>query len=131
MDSAATASVPRSFQFIRAGTGTTSLLDWGKGEEQVRKAVGEALNARHVAFLLGAGCSSLVCEGKERGIPTMAPLAKEFCSHPTIYLDDNLEPYAPPAWAMQAEDIDYLARLGAKLDGTEYSRNLERLMELL
>jgi hypothetical protein len=37
------------------------------------------LNAKNVAFLLGAGCSSLIMNQVEVGIPTMAPLAKEFC----------------------------------------------------
>lgn len=104
---------------------------WGQDEEQVRKAVGEALNARNVAFLLGAGCSSLYVDGKERGIPTMGPLAKTFCEHPKIEFDDNLEVVDPPKWALVADDVAFLAALGAKLEGTEYANNLERLMELL
>jgi hypothetical protein len=121
----------RQFQFIRAGDGPAPSLDWGHGEEQVRKAVGEALNARNVAFLLGAGCSSLMVDGKECGISTMAPLAKEFCGHPCVEFDDDLNLIVPPAWALEKDDVDFLANLGAKLDGTEYARNLERLMELL
>ena len=121
----------RQFNFIRSGDNPTPPLVWGQGQEQVRKAVGEALNARNVAFLLGAGCSSLMADGKERGISTMAPLAKEFCSHPTGELDDDLNLIVPPAWALDKDDLDYLAKLGAKLAGTEYARNLERLMELL
>jgi hypothetical protein len=121
----------RQFSFIRSGDNPTPPLVWGQGQEQVRKAVGEALNARNVAFLLGAGCSSLMADGKERGISTMAPLAKEFCSHPTGELDDDLNLIVPPAWALDKDDVDYLAKLGAKLAGTEYARNLERLMELL
>lgn len=120
----------REFHFIRSGDQSPP-LEWGRGQEQVRKAVGEALNARNVAFLLGAGCSSLMEDGKERGISTMAPLAKEFCSHPTGELDDDLNLIVPPAWALDKDDVDYLAKLGAKLAGTEYERNLERLMELL
>lgn len=106
-------------------------LIWGKDEEQVRKAVGEALNARNVAFLLGAGCSSMRVEGKECGIPTMAPLAKTFCAHPTIEFDENSDLVEPPKWALVADDVEFLDRLGAKLKGTEYEENLERLMELL
>src|SRR6185295_14605167 len=55
----APAAPPRTFRFLRASDVPTAPLEWGKAEEQVRKAVGEALNARNVAFLLGAGCSSL------------------------------------------------------------------------
>jgi hypothetical protein len=61
----------------------------------------------------------------------MAPLAKDFCSHPKVELDDDLNVITPPDWALDAADIAFLGGLGAKLDGTEYSRNLERLMELL
>lgn len=121
----------RHFQFVRAGDVPAAPLEWGKGEEQVRKALGEALNARNVAFLLGAGCSSLVAGGTERGVPTMAPLAKEFCVIPAPEYDDDFAMVPPPAWAIDAEDVEFLATIGAKLEGTEYARNLERLMELL
>lgn len=97
----------------------------------MRKAVGEALNARNVAFLLGAGCSSLYIDKSERGIPTMGPLAKVFCGYPKIMFDDDLHVIEPPTWALVADDVTFLANLGAKLEGTEYANNLERLMELL
>lgn len=122
---------PRYFHFIRAGESAAPPLEWGKGEDLVRKALGEALNARNVAFLLGAGCSSLMKDGKERGISTMAPLAKEFCSHPKTEIDDDLNVIAPSPWALDAADVTFLAKLGAKLEETDYARNLERLMELL
>ena len=61
------------FTFVRSGDHGTQQLDWDKGPEQVRKALGEALGARNVAFLLGAGCSSMMKDGTERGIATMAP----------------------------------------------------------
>ncbi len=119
--------LPRTFRFLRASDVPTAPLEWGKDEEQVRKAVGEALNARNVAFLLGAGCSSLYVDGSERGIPTMAPLAKTFCSYP----EEGFDALDPPRWALDAQDVEFLAGLGAKLTGTEYASNLERLMELL
>jgi hypothetical protein len=121
----------RQFHFIRSGQIPTPLLAWGQGQEHVRKALGEALNARNVAFLLGAGCSSLMGDGKERGISTMAPLAKEFCIHPISEHGDNFNLIVPPTWALNKGDVDFLARMGAKVVGTEYGRNLERLMELL
>ena len=59
------------FSFIRQGDHAAQDLDWEKGPDQVRKALAEALGARNVAFLLGAGCSSMVVDKKERGISTM------------------------------------------------------------
>lgn len=62
----------------------------------------------------------------------MAPLAKEFCSHPKVpELDDDFEPIPPPAWALDETDVAFLKKFGAELTDTEYARNLERLMELL
>src|SRR4051794_2530938 len=52
---------------------------WDEGIATVQQALSDALNAKNVAFLLGAGCSSFVVNGAEMGIPTMAPLAKLFC----------------------------------------------------
>lgn len=69
----------RKFQFLRDGDAEPSELDWNKGIESARKAISEAMNAKNIAFLLGAGCSSLMKDKKELGIATMAPLAKEFC----------------------------------------------------
>lgn len=69
----------RSFQFLRNGDAAPMDLDWVKGVEIARQAISEAMNAKHVAFLLGAGCSSLMKDGEEVGISTMALLAKEFC----------------------------------------------------
>lgn len=126
------AEVQPTFKFLKGGEAASATLDWSTGPEQVRKAVSEAMNARNVAVLLGAGCSSLWSDGLERGIPTMTPLAEEFCGYPkpTEY-DDDLELIQPPAWSLDQADVDFLKKLGANLDGTEYSRNLERLMELL
>lgn len=76
------AEIQPTFKFLKGGEAASATLDWSTGPEQVRKAVSEAMNARNVAVLLGAGCSSLWSDGLERGIPTMAPLAKEFCGYP-------------------------------------------------
>lgn len=116
-------SVPQQFTFVRTGDYGTQELDWQEGPEKVRKALGEALGARNVAFLMGAGCSSMQVEGTERGIPTMAPLAKEFCS---VAGGDA----GGPSWAFDATDLSCLAGHGLSLAG-EYTRNLERLMETL
>lgn len=108
------------FSFIRQGDHAAQDLDWEKGPDQVRKALAEALGARNVAFLLGAGCSSMVVDKKERGISTMLPLAREFCA-----AAEGAEP-----WAFDASERSYLAGHGLSLEG-EYARNLERLMETL
>lgn len=123
MASGAGATTDDGFTFVRSGDHATQRLDWDKGPEQVRKALGEALGARNVAFLLGAGCSSMMKEGSERGIATMAPLAAEFC-------DAAGGAAGGPAWALDAADVSCLAGHGLTLTG-DYTRNLERLMETL
>jgi hypothetical protein len=125
-------TTPRQFEFVRHGDHASATLDWEAGPGVVRKALGEALNARNVAFLLGAGCSSLEIEESQRGIPTMAPLASEFCKFakpPVLDADGNA--VAIPPWALSAAEVSFLAERGASLDETEYTWNLERLMELL
>lgn len=72
----------RKFQFLRNGDAEPSDFDWSKGIESARQVISEAMSAKNIAFLLGAGCSSLMKGGKELGISTMAPLAKEFCGEP-------------------------------------------------
>jgi hypothetical protein len=69
----------RFFLFLRNGESEPAKIDWDSGIAAVRQAIAEALNAKNVALLLGAGCSSLVLDELELGVPTMAPLAKEFC----------------------------------------------------
>jgi hypothetical protein len=108
------------FTFVRSGDYATQQLDWDKGPEQVRKALSEVLGARNVAFLLGAGCSSMVVDGVERGISTMKPLAEEFCSAAA----------GSATWAFAASDRSFLAGYGISLTAG-YARNLERLMESL
>ncbi|MFD9899687.1 SIR2 family protein [Mesorhizobium sp. NPDC059054] len=130
------------FTFVRHGDQATQQLDWDRGPEKVRKALADALGARNVAFLLGAGCSSMVVEKAERGIPTMLPLAKEFCgtiapprpevrSETAAVPDDaDARSSSTPQWALNASEISWLAGYGLSLDGG-YAKNLERLMETL
>jgi hypothetical protein len=119
------------FQFLRNGEATPAALDWQQGPVAVRKAIGDSLNARNVAFLLGAGCSSLRVDGVEKGIPTMQTLAEEFCaaSFPASNAGDDETPAFP--WVLSPDELGYLAQIGAELKDSEYVRNLERLMELL
>ncbi len=126
----------RKFQFLRNGDADPLELDWSKGIESARQAISEAMNAKNIAFLLGAGCSSLVKDKKELGISTMAPLAKEFCAETLcaraagFYADPPVAGAAPAPWRLTKPELDYLDALGINLAG-DYSRNLERLMEVL
>jgi hypothetical protein len=73
------------FKIVRNGDTAPTDVDWSKGVENVQKGIADALNARNVAFLLGAGCSSLRVGGVELGVPTMHSLAEEFCgASPTL-----------------------------------------------
>lgn len=129
-------SEERKFQFLRNGDAEPSDLDWSKGVESARQAISEAMNARNIAFLLGAGCSSLMKDKKELGIATMAPLAKEFCGETLdaraagFYGDPPVVGAAPALWRLTKDELDYLDTLGIDL-AKDYSRNLERLMEVL
>ena len=126
----------RKFQFLRNGDADPSELDWNKGIESARQAISEAMNAKNIAFLLGAGCSSLMRDKKELGIATMAPLAKEFCGETLearaagFYGDPPVVGAAPEPWRLTKSELDYLDALGIDL-AKDYSRNLERLMEVL
>lgn len=126
----------RKFQFLRNGDADPSELDWNKGIESARQAISETMNAKNIAFLLGAGCSSLMRDEKELGIATMAPLAKEFCGETLaaraagFYGDPPVVGAAPAPWRLTKGELDYLDALGIDL-AKDYSRNLERLMEVL
>lgn len=98
-------------------------FDWEKGALRVRENLHDALNAKNLAFLFGSGCSSLVVDGKQRGIDTMAPLAKEFLeAAPGV--DDA-------RFASAAEREALTKHLGFDLSNAEFASNLERLMEVL
>ena len=125
------------FQFLRNGDADPLELDWDKGIESARQAISEAMNAKNIAFLLGAGCSSLMKDKKELGIATMAPLAKEFCGETLearaegFYGDPPVVGAAPAPWRLTKGELDYLDALGIDLAKKDYSENLERLMEVL
>lgn len=113
------------FTFFRSGDHASRQLDWETGPDEVRKAMGEVFGVRNVAFLLGAGCSSMMVEGAEVGIATMKPLAEEFCAAASRNGEGE-----PETWEFDASDISCLASHGLTMTG-EYTRNLERLMETL
>lgn len=90
---------------------------WREQAAGTRAKLAQALNGRHVSFLLGSGTSSqLDKEERELGIPTMGPLAKQF-------LD--------PAYA-DGVPIDQRSRLmeafGLNIADAAYAKNLETLM---
>ena len=80
------AAAERSFKIVRNGDPEPAVASWSTDLAGVQKHIADALNARNVAFLLGAGCSSLRSAGQELGISTMMPLAQQFCdtTHQTI-----------------------------------------------
>lgn len=123
------ANVPNlKFNFLRGAAGDAGELEWSAGPDVVRKALAESLNAKNVAFLLGAGCSSKKAKenaedaGRELGIPTMAPLAAEFTK---VREQDEV------AFPSSGERQVLVETFGIDISGGEYAQNLELLMELL
>ncbi len=116
------------FSFLKGGDDAIAPkggveFDWDKAALRVRDSLHDALNARHLSFLFGSGCSSLVVDGSQRGIDTMVPLAKEFLkTGPGV--NDELYP-------SKAERDALSEHLGFDLDAAEFAGNLERLMEVL
>ncbi|MDQ0745707.1 hypothetical protein QFZ62_003015 [Clavibacter sp. B3I6] len=82
----------------------------------VRRDVADAMNSKHLSFLLGSGCSSSWNGSKELGIPTMGPLAKAFLTSGAVSEDKKAE---------------LKKTLGLDLQDPAFSNNLERLMEVL
>ncbi len=98
-------------------------FDWEKGALRVRESLHDALNAKNLAFLLGSGCSSLLVDGTQRGIATMAPLANEFL---------GAAPGVDDLRFASADEREALTKhLGFDLKAEEFASNLERLMEVL
>lgn len=98
-------------------------FDWEKAASRVRESMHDAMNARNVSFLFGSGCSSLMVNGTQRGIPTMAPLASEFLKSPAPEISET----NPTASERQL----LLEHIGLDLGAATYGNNLERLMEVL
>ncbi|MGH7022034.1 MAG: SIR2 family protein [Caulobacteraceae bacterium] len=149
------------FQIVRNGDPSPVNIDWSKGLENIQKGIADALNARNVAFLLGAGCSSLRVDDAELGVPTMQPLAEEFCATSLSALPnaDDTDPLADADdgdndeveelddWEVAASEPEpnpaptpAWALTKDEIDYLsqvgveltgEYARNLERLMEVL
>lgn len=107
--------------------------DYHGAVRKVRDDLAEVINARHLAFLLGAGCSSHRVGDQEVGIPTMVPLAREFLPAKP---DGFKEPPAPGDEKAGADptvskaEYEYLLSLGIDVTKPEYRTNLERLIEV-
>ena len=118
----------RTFSFLKGSEDVIapkdgSEFDWEVAAASVREMLSDALNARHVAFLLGSGCSSFIRDGKQLGIPTMAPMAK-------AYIEEV--PDGESRLYLTKDERDSLQGvLGFDLDDPDYASNLERLMEVL
>src|ERR1700730_9310541 len=69
----------RFFKVVKNGDARPISLSWSKDFEAIQKGIADTLNARNVAFLLGAGCSSFRVNGEKVGIGTMQPLSQQFC----------------------------------------------------
>jgi len=145
---APTTSSKLEFSFFKGGEDVVASVadaafDWDRAAATVRENLTEAMNARHVAFLLGSGCSSYVVENEdaaedlvggdeddvendkwlELGVPTMGPLASEF-HH--AWADDE-----HPNRLTEAEYDLLKEKLGFDADGGDCAENLERLLETL
>jgi len=118
----------KRFSFFKGGEDIVApkggeAFDWERGALRVRENLHDALNAKNLGFLFGSGCSSLILDGVQRGIDTMAPLAKEFLEAAPGF-DDTRFPSAD-------ERKSLAENLGLDLNAEEFSGNLERLMEAL
>ncbi|MDP9413763.1 MAG: SIR2 family protein [Pseudomonadota bacterium] len=100
-----------------------STLEASNAVETIRGQLGEALNARNLAFLFGSGCSSFRKDGAEVGIPTMGPMAKTFLE--TVGENDA----APQISASERATLKQW--LGLDVGAAKFAGNLERLMEAL
>ena len=117
-----------NFAFLKGGVSSLKpkngkSADWDSIIYSVREQLSEAMNARHVAFLFGSGTSSFVKDGKELGIPTMAPLAREFTA--TVGTEEG-------TMFPTVDEREILKdHCGLDFQAQEYAANLERLMEVL
>lgn len=102
-----------------AGEGSS----WLEAAKTIRMNISDAMNARHVAFLLGSGCSSFRYGQAELGIPTMVPLAKQF----VMSVGEKSESY----YVTEQERKILRDTLGLDINTKPYTTNLERLMEVL
>lgn len=126
----------QTFEFLRDGNEKPTEFEWPAGAEKVRQTISEAMSARNIAFLLGAGSSSFRKGNEELGISTMVHLAREFCSKTLEWRAMGLydvDPAPPPtediSWRLTKEEVECLDEIGVDLEA--HNENLERLAEIL
>lgn len=112
-----------SQEVIKQGT---DLPSWEDQSVFVSRQMSELLDVQNLSFLFGSGCSSMLKKKVEHGIPTMEPLATEFCGwfkeKPNLNVDATVTPQ---------QKADLLDKVGIDLTSDEYRKNLERLMDVL
>lgn len=92
---------------------------------EIGEKLTEIVDARHLSFLLGAGCSSLMKPDEQGryeqvGIPTMQPLAREFLGR------------SDAEGLLGGEDKEFLRRhLGIDVTQPPFATNLEKFLEVL
>ncbi len=91
--------------------------------KKIQESLAEAMNAKHVAFLLGSGCSSLKKDGRQVGIPTMQPLAEKFSTETGGRGIKNR--------LSKTEKSILKSACGINVEAAPYNENLEALMEVL
>lgn len=97
---------------------------WEEQADKVRRQMSELFDAQNLSFLFGSGCSSMWKDDAEHGIPTMGPLASEFRS----WFEGM--PSANATVTIEQKN-QLLEKVGIDLSAGEYSKNLERLMDVL
>ena len=98
--------------------GNQNILDPEKNEESLKKiqeAFLKVLDNKNLSFLLGSGCSSYKIKEQEIGIPTMAPMAKEF--YGLSNFEENKE------WLLSSLKID--------VEDKNFKKNLEAFLSVL
>lgn len=98
-------------------------FDWAEAASKVRAQIADTLNAQNLSFLFGSGASSLMKDDTQLGVPTMAPLAKEFIE--TVGTNDD------PLFLTAVERKHLKDGIGLNVDRPEFQHNLERLLETL
>ena len=122
------AQAAHAFSFFKGNHDVVATNDgepfnWDSAAMIVRQHLNSAMNAHHVGFLLGSGCSSIEIADKQLGIPTMGPLAQTFVSN----AGDN----GDPDFLSKNEREVLIDTLGLDLSNEKFSSNLERFMEVL
>lgn len=127
-DTATDTSASLRFSFLKGSDDVVapkdaSEFEWDAAAASVRESLGDAMNARNVAFLIGSGCSSLTRDEQQLGIPTMQPMANTFI--------DTVGESEGDLFLTATERAALQGALGLNLADSDYASNLESLMEVL